>query len=160
MVLTWLTILRLNFHVRHTTRSYSAMIHLKLNKCISNFFNYQNIAQPQSFTVYFSSKYLIDLKSVVTLAEVERNSFIPIRGEERKYNKSLAGIYSHQVPIICLSAIKIPANVLSSDQVVQCWQFWSWTGERPPIQYLIHHYWVLPFLTFRDMTVKQGLLFV
>ena len=54
--------------------------------------------------------------------EVCGNIVILISGEERKYNKSLPGIYSHQVPIICLSAIKIPANVLSSDQGVLAWQ--------------------------------------
>ena len=50
-------------------------------------------------------------------------------GGRRKYYKSRVGRYSHQVPIICLSAIKIPANVLSSDQVVQPWQIlgWTWT---------------------------------
>ena len=59
------------------------------------------------------------------------------------------GRYSHQVPIICLSAIKIPANVLSSDQVVQPWQILGWTWTE-------HSHSSLFFLSFINISLSWG----
>ena len=116
----------------------------------------------QKVFVYFSSKYFLYFWSVRREGQTFVCSLFWSDGGRRKYYKSRVGRYSHQVPIICLSAIKIPANVLSSDQVVQPWQIlgWTWTehsssGSQHCSFFLISYYFT--FLAGRWGQVWDGL---